>query len=54
MRPRGAVTGHGPMVDAGVERFLEDGFVRIEGAFAPRVAEHAIRRGLDEPPADLA
>ena len=29
--------------DVMVERFLEDGFVKIEGAFPPRVAEHCAR-----------
>ncbi|MFF2848929.1 phytanoyl-CoA dioxygenase family protein [Streptomyces sp. NPDC058001] len=29
--------------DAMVSRFLEDGFVKIEGAVAPRVAEHCAR-----------
>ncbi|CAM5428028.1 Phytanoyl-CoA dioxygenase (PhyH) [Streptomyces sp. KS_5] len=37
------VAHHGPMDDEMVERFLEDGFVRIEGAFPPRVAEHCAR-----------
>ncbi|MBG0851191.1 phytanoyl-CoA dioxygenase family protein [Streptomyces spinoverrucosus] len=32
-----------PMDDEMVERFLEDGFVKIEGAFPPRVAEHCAR-----------
>ncbi len=32
-----------PMDDELVERFLEDGFVKIEGAFPPRVAEHCAR-----------
>ncbi|MFE5141154.1 phytanoyl-CoA dioxygenase family protein [Streptomyces fagopyri] len=31
------------MDDETVERFIEDGFVRIEGAFPPRVAEDAAR-----------
>lgn len=31
------------MDDKLVERFLEDGFVKIEGAFPPRVAEHCAR-----------
>ncbi|MGW0822592.1 phytanoyl-CoA dioxygenase family protein [Streptomyces sp. NPDC002845] len=31
------------MDDEMVERFLDDGFVRIEGAFPPRVAEHGAR-----------
>ncbi|WP_180686535.1 phytanoyl-CoA dioxygenase family protein [Streptomyces gossypiisoli] len=31
------------MDDELVERFLEDGFVKIEGAFPPRVAEHCAR-----------
>ncbi|MEV1076648.1 hypothetical protein AB0I98_00060 [Streptomyces sp. NPDC050211] len=31
------------MDDVMVERFLEDGFVKIEGAFPPRVAEHCAR-----------
>jgi hypothetical protein len=31
------------MTDELVERFLEDGFVRIEGAFPPRVAEDCAR-----------
>lgn len=31
------------MDDNLVERFLEDGFVKIEGAFPPRVAEHCAR-----------
>lgn len=33
----------GPMDDELVERFLEDGFVKIEGAFPPRVAEDCAR-----------
>ena len=33
----------GPMDDKLVERFLEDGFVKIEGAFPPRVAESCAR-----------
>lgn len=32
-----------PMDDELVERFLEDGFVKIESAFPPRVAEHCAR-----------
>ncbi len=31
------------MDDAMAQRFLEDGFVKIEGAFPPRVAEHCAR-----------
>ncbi|MET9973035.1 phytanoyl-CoA dioxygenase family protein [Streptomyces sp. NPDC006356] len=31
------------MDDEMVERFLKDGFVKIEGAFPPRVAEHGAR-----------
>ncbi|MFF4269320.1 phytanoyl-CoA dioxygenase family protein [Streptomyces sp. NPDC001536] len=31
------------MDDKMVERFLEDGFVKIEGAFPPRVAQHGAR-----------
>lgn len=31
------------MDDETVERFLQDGFVKIEGAFPPRVAEHCAR-----------
>lgn len=33
----------GPMDDTMVERFLQDGFVKIEGAFPPRVAEDCAR-----------
>lgn len=43
MRPRGPLTEHDPMDDVMVERFLEDGFVKIEGAFPPRVAEDCAR-----------
>lgn len=39
MRPKRSVPEHGPMDDEMVARFLEDGFVKIEGAFPPRVAE---------------
>ncbi|NUO46629.1 MAG: phytanoyl-CoA dioxygenase [Streptomyces sp.] len=40
MRARGQ---DDPMDDETVERFLQDGFVKIEGAFPPRVAEHCAR-----------
>jgi hypothetical protein len=43
MRPRGRLPEHGPMDDVMVERFLEDGFVRIEGAFPTRVAQDCAR-----------
>ncbi|MET7487903.1 phytanoyl-CoA dioxygenase family protein [Streptomyces sp. NPDC005538] len=37
------VVEHAGMDDVLVERFLEDGFVKIEGAFPPRVAEDCAR-----------
>ncbi|WP_413254722.1 phytanoyl-CoA dioxygenase family protein [Streptomyces pseudovenezuelae] len=40
MRPPLPVPQDDPMDDELVERFLDDGFVRIEGAFPPRVAQH--------------
>lgn len=43
MRMAGRLTDDGPMDDVLVERFLADGFVRIEGAFPPRVAEDCAR-----------
>jgi hypothetical protein len=43
MRGAGRVADDGPMDDELVEGFLADGFVRIEGAFAPRVAEDCAR-----------
>ncbi|MFJ3669241.1 phytanoyl-CoA dioxygenase family protein [Streptomyces sp. NPDC090106] len=45
------------MDDTMAERFAEDGFVRIEGAFPPRVAEHCARllwRETGYDPADPA
>lgn len=43
MRPKRPVPEHGPMDDEMVARFLEDGFVKIEGAFPPRVADSCAR-----------
>jgi hypothetical protein len=43
MHGAGRVADDGPMDDELVEGFLTDGFVRIEGAFAPRVAEDCAR-----------
>lgn len=40
MRPPPPVPDDDSMDDELVERFLEDGFVKIEGAFPPRVAQH--------------
>src|SRR4051794_28728975 len=40
MRPPRPTPHDDPMDDELVERFLEDGFVKIEGAFPPRVAQH--------------
>lgn len=40
MRPPRPVPHDVSMDDELVERFLEDGFVKIEGAFPPRVAQH--------------
>ncbi|WP_413254249.1 phytanoyl-CoA dioxygenase family protein [Streptomyces canus] len=40
MRPPLPVPHDDSMDDELVERFLEDGFVKIEGAFPPRVAQH--------------
>ena len=40
MRRRGRSTTMTRMDDELVERFLDDGFVKIEGAFPPRVAQH--------------
>ena len=43
MRRPGVSVHDDGMDDELVERFLEDGFVKIEGAFPPRVAEHCAR-----------
>ncbi|MGW2747265.1 phytanoyl-CoA dioxygenase family protein [Streptomyces sp. NPDC001450] len=43
MRPGKGPGDDGPVDDKLVERFLEDGFVKIEGAFPPRVAEDGAR-----------
>jgi hypothetical protein len=43
MRGTGRVAHDDPMDDTMVEDFLRDGFVKIEGAFPPRVAEDCAR-----------